>query len=82
MDAIKITDLFDLAHTRAGGMLAGKTYPWEALDEIRNTVLAIGASLDMGDITSPISYLWFNLLLHKPVWYRVGVKITFTKYKG
>ena len=58
MDAIKITDLFDLAHTRAGGMLAGKTYPWEALDEIRNTVLAVGASLDPEAYDHPEEDVW------------------------
>ena len=46
MDAIKVNDLFDLAHTRAAQMLSSCEYPWEALSRIRETVLAIGASLD------------------------------------
>ena len=46
MDEIKVTDLFDLSHTRARGMLAEVTYPWEALDRIGETVLAIGSTLD------------------------------------
>ncbi len=46
MDAIKVTDLFDLSHTRASDMLAGCEYPWEALSKIGETVLAIGRALD------------------------------------
>ncbi|MBR5287554.1 MAG: UDP-N-acetylglucosamine pyrophosphorylase [Clostridia bacterium] len=45
MDAIRITDLYDLTHTRAADMLAGCQYPWEALDLIEETVRTIGASL-------------------------------------
>ena len=58
MDDIKVTDLFDLAHTRAGSMLAGKTYPWEALDEIKSTVLAIGATLDPELYDHPQEDVW------------------------
>ncbi len=46
MDAIKVTDLFDLSRTRASDMLAGCEYPWEALSKIGETVLAIGRALD------------------------------------
>ena len=45
MDRIKTTDLFDLTHTRAAQMLAACEYPWEALDKIGETVLAIGKML-------------------------------------
>lgn len=34
------------------------------------------------DITRQISYLCFNFLLYKSVWYTVEVKITCTRYKG
>ena len=46
MDAIKVTDLFDLSHTRAAEMLSGCEYPWEALAKIKETVFAIGQTLD------------------------------------
>ena len=46
MDAIKVKDLYDLAHTRAAQMLEGCEYPWEALGKIKETVLAIGSTLD------------------------------------
>lgn len=46
MDAIRILDLYDLSHTRAAQMLEACTYPWEALSKIKETVLAIGQTLD------------------------------------
>ena len=46
MDAIKVTDLYDLTHTRAAQMLEGCEYPWEALAKIKQTVLEIGSTLD------------------------------------
>ena len=58
MDAIKVTDLFDLSHTRACGMLAGVTYPWEALDRIKETVLEIGAALDPQKYDHPQENVW------------------------
>lgn len=58
MDAIKVTDLFDLSHTRAGKMLAGVAYPWEALDRIGETVLTIGAKLDPEAYDHPQDDIW------------------------
>lgn len=58
MDAIKVTDLFDLSHTRAGKMLVGVAYPWEALDRIGETVLAIGAKLDPEAYDHPQDDIW------------------------
>ena len=58
MDAIKVTDLFDLSHTRAGKMLAGVAYPWEALDRIGEAVLAIGAKLDPEAYDHPQDDIW------------------------
>ena len=58
MDAIKVTDLFDLSHTRAGKMLVGVADPWEALDRIGETVLAIGAKLDPEAYDHPQDDIW------------------------
>ena len=58
MDAIKVTDLFDLSYTRARGMLAEVTYPWEALDRIGETVLAIGERLDPAVYNHPQEDVW------------------------
>ena len=58
MDAIRVNDLFDLAHTRAAQMLAACDYPWEALSKIKETVLLIGASLDSGCYDHPAEDVW------------------------
>lgn len=58
MDAIKIRDLFDLGHTRAQQMLGACEYPWEALDRIGETVLAVGASLSEQDYDHPGEGIW------------------------
>ncbi len=58
MDAIKVVDLFDLTHTRAADMLAACEYPWEALDRIKETVRAIGASLDPALYDHPQEDVW------------------------
>ena len=58
MDTIRTTDLFDLSHTRARGMLADCEYPWEALDKIGKTVLAVGAGLDPALYDQPQENVW------------------------
>ncbi len=58
MDAIQVTDLFDLAHTRASEMLGACTYPWEALGRIRETVLEIGAALPQERYDHPAQDVW------------------------
>ncbi len=42
---LKITDLYDLSHTRAADYLAGFTYPWEALAGISELIRALGEQL-------------------------------------
>ena len=58
MDAILVTDLFDLSHTRAADMLGACRYPWEALPRIKETVLAIGAALDETQYDHPAEDVW------------------------
>ena len=58
MDAIKVSDLFDLTHTRAAQMLAACEYPWEALAKIRGTVLAVGAALPQERYDHPQEDVW------------------------
>ena len=58
MDAIRITDLFDLRHTRAADMLSECCYPWEALGRIKTAVLAVGASLDEKEYDHPAEDVW------------------------
>ncbi|MBQ7886871.1 MAG: hypothetical protein IJ313_08280 [Clostridia bacterium] len=74
MDAIKVKDLYDLAHTRAADMLSGCAYPWEALGKIKDTVLAIAETLDPAKYDQPVPGVWIaksatiapNFL--RPVW--------------
>ena len=42
---LKTIDLYDLNHTLAGEYLAGFAYPWQALDGIRDLILALGPRL-------------------------------------
>lgn len=58
MDAIQVTELFDLTHSLAGEKLAGYAYPWEALRDIKQIVLDIGASLDPDRYDHPQEDVW------------------------
>lgn len=58
MDAINVKDIFDLTHTRAADMLAACQYPWEALDRIKDAVLAIGQTLDPEKFDQPEAGVW------------------------
>ena len=42
---LKTKELFDLSHTLAAPLLEKTEYPWEALDEIRDFILALGPAL-------------------------------------
>ncbi len=43
---IKINDLYDLTHTKAGEYLSNYTYPWEALSGISELIIKLGQDLD------------------------------------
>ena len=58
MDRIKTADLFDLTHTRAADMLVACEYPWEALDKIGETVLAVGRALPSERYDHPKEDVW------------------------
>ena len=55
---IGIEDLLDLSHTRAAGLFAGKTYPWEVLSGIEACILSIGATLDSNAFDNPKPGVW------------------------
>ena len=42
---LTITALLDLSHTLAGDYLAQFQYPWEALDGIKDLIIALGPTL-------------------------------------
>ena len=46
MEACKIENLYDLSATLAGEYLKKLTFPWEALDHIKDWVMEIGPTLD------------------------------------
>lgn len=45
MNNLTVKALFSLEHTLAAELLKSKTYPWEALKEIKDFILSIGATL-------------------------------------
>lgn len=54
----KITDLFDLSHTRAAAYLTGFTYPYEALAGIGEMICALGAALSPEEFDHPAPTVW------------------------
>ena len=54
-----VNDLYDLSHSIAGSYLAGFSYPWEALDGIKELILRLGSSLG-DDYTQPAPQVWVH----------------------
>ncbi len=46
MEDAKIENMYDLGETIAAELFAGKTYPWEVLDEISAFIVKLGETLD------------------------------------
>lgn len=57
---LKTGALLDLTHTLAGDYLAGFSYPWEALDGIKDLILTLGPSLDPEDYTETAPQVWVH----------------------
>ena len=55
---IEIKELFDLDKTIAKDLFAGKTYPWEVLDEIKDFILKLGPTLDPAEFDQPFEGVW------------------------
>ena len=55
---VEIKDLFDLDKTIAKELFAGKTYPWEVLDEIKSFILQLGPTLDPEEFDHPAEGVW------------------------
>jgi NDP-sugar pyrophosphorylase family protein len=55
---IEIEELLDLSHSIAAPLFAGKTYPWEALSEIKDFILALGPTLDPEEFDHPAEGVW------------------------
>ena len=54
-----VNDLYDLNHSIAGSYLAGFSYPWEALDGIKELILRLGSTLG-DDYTQPAPQVWVH----------------------
>lgn len=55
---LKITDLYDLEHTKAADYLKGFEYPWEALSGISDLIIEIGRSLPADEYDNPSENVW------------------------
>jgi NDP-sugar pyrophosphorylase family protein len=54
----KIEDLLDLNHCIALELFAGKTYPWEVLDQIGDFILQLGKQLPEEEFLHPSENVW------------------------
>lgn len=54
----RIAELLDLDHTIAAELFEGKTYPWEALPEIKAFILKLGATLPEDEFDHPSEDVW------------------------
>ena len=55
---IKTTDLLDLNHTIAAKLFEDKEYPWQALPEIKDFILALGPTLPAEEYDNPVEGVW------------------------
>ena len=55
---LKTLELFDLTHTLAADLLAKCEYPWEALKEIKNLILALGEKLPKDEYEETAEHVW------------------------
>ena len=54
----EIKELFDLTKTIAARLFEGKTYPWEALDDIKAFILELGETLSPEEFDHPEEGVW------------------------
>lgn len=52
MDKLTVRQLYDLSHTAAAPLLERCTYPWEALEGIKDFILELGPRGCRGRITT------------------------------
>ena len=57
---LTMKELLDLSHTMAGAYLEGFTYPWEALEGIKEMILALGESLPAGEYDQVAPQVWVH----------------------
>jgi len=57
---LKTKELLDLTHTLAGEYLAGYEYPWQALDGIKDLILALGSALPAEEYEEISPQVWVH----------------------
>ncbi len=57
---LTVAALYDLSHTAAQPLLAGMTYPWEALDGIAGFIRELGESLSPEEYDHPAPTVWIH----------------------
>ena len=55
---LTVADLLDLNDTIAADLFAGKTYPWEALEEIGDYIRRLGPTLPPEEFDHPAEDVW------------------------
>ena len=58
LEALTISRLFDLSHTRAAGIFDGFAYPWEILDGLADFIRALGPTLPAEDFRRTGEDVW------------------------
>ena len=53
-------ELYDLSHTAAAPLLAGTSYPWEALPKIGGFIRELGATLSLEEYGHPQEDVWIH----------------------
>lgn len=57
---LKVSQLLDLSHTMAGEYLKQFDYPWQALDGIKDLILALGPTLSPEEYGQPAPNVWVH----------------------
>ena len=57
---LTVSELLDLSHTLAGDYLAQFEYPWQALDGIKDFILALGPTLPADEYAQPAPNVWVH----------------------
>lgn len=55
---LRISELFDLTHTRAAELLSGAEYPWEVLGKIKEFIIEIGKQLPEDEFRCAGENVW------------------------
>ncbi len=59
-EGLTVTALYDLTHTAAAPLLAGVTYPYEALAGLRDFIRELGATLSAEEYDTPAPAVWVH----------------------